>query len=92
MDIPREITKEWFKENKVEKLNKENVFNFIKFHERKGNIVKNQKCKSLTLGETIEKSFININLIKREFYKLVKKYLKRRKIDSDFDFISNLIH
>ena len=98
----QKVLKDYSKMKFLEYLNENKLSLFITFtnpskfhyykHNRKGNIVKNQKCKSLTLGETIEKSFININLIKREFYKLVKKYLKRRKIDSDFDFISNLIH
>ncbi len=67
-------------------------YHFYKHKTKKGKkrLVSNSECKSLTLGETIEKSFINMNKIKREYYKLVKKYLKRKKLDIGFDFVSVL--
>jgi len=65
-------------------------FHFYKYNKTKTKLIKNYKCSYDSLGETIDNSFININKIKRDYYKLVKEYLKRKGMSVNFDYISIL--
>lgn len=57
---------------------------------KKGKLIKNVNCKCDNLGMVIDNSFINMNLILRAYYKEVKKVLKRKGLDTDFNFVSVL--
>lgn len=59
------------------------------FYSQRG---KNKKCDYATLGQSIEESFKFQKKINRVFYKELKKYLKRKKLSVDTDYIRMLEH